>query len=418
MKSRIKMAIPMAAALALGVAGQAGAADFFDFVAADITTAAGLSTVSTTMNSSDITATWSDTNSDGIFDPTELLSAPLRIYDRKGNLILQSGPADNTRALLGDWAQLHADEILSALFPAGFSEITGATDDAMMASATASRNLFRKAGGLRKGAGKGKGKGTAAQNKGETPEQEEEKTQEVRAEVEYLDLKVAENSGNAYSMIMGYANESDSGLEFSLSVPYRYSTMKDDVESKSHFIGLDLSVKYPLKKWDNSEWSLGGDLFGSAYYLKTRTIDNAGNLKYGGGAFTSVNTDLGFATLGVGVDYKIAKSYLPSSMTGDNIFLDKAIEYINNLDPVHTISYGFNLGVPLANDTAAINLEVIRASFVSGDVPDGQENRTTVGLSGAYFPSDTFEINLGVRSDFELEDVDSFGVMLGVVHKF
>jgi len=415
MKNSMKMAIPMAAALALGVAGQAQAADFWDTFAANATTVGTTSTVNTTLNSADVIVSWNDANSNGLFDAGETVIGALDIFNRRGTLTLQS-PAGLNRAQLETWAEANANAILSALFPAGISEITGATDDAMMASATASRNLFRKAGGLRKSAGKGKG--TTAQNKGESPEQEDEKNQEVRAEVEYLDLKVAGNSGKAYSMIMGYSHESDSGLELSLSVPYRYSTMKDDVEAKSHFVGLDLSVKYPLKKWDKSEWSLGGDLFGSAYYLKTTTIENAGNLKYGGGAFTSVNTDLGFGTLGVGVDYKIAKSYLPSSMTGDNIFLDKAIEYVNNLDPVHTISYGFNFGVPLANDTAAVNLEVIRASFISGDVPDGQKNRTTVGLSGAYFPSDTFEINLGVRSDFELEDVDSIGVMLGVVHKF
>lgn len=403
MKGRMKKAIPLAAALAMGLAAPARAADFWDMFASNVTiSGAANSTITVTMNSADITVSWADTNNDGAFDATEGLLNPLNVYDRKGNLILSSAwdPTVVDRATLEVWAEANANAILGALFPAGISEITGATDDNMLASATASHNLFRKATVARK-----------------SQEAEKEKNQEVRAEVEYLDLKVGEDNGSAYAMILGYANEGDSGLDFSLTVPYRYSTMKDDINSTSHFVGLDLSLKYPVAKWDQSELTLGAAIFGSAYYLETDTIDKSGNLKYGGGLFTSVNTDLGFGTLGVGVDYKVAKAYLPSSMNSDNIFLDLAIDYMNDLDPVHTISYGFNFGVPIG-EAAAVNLEVIRASFVSSDVPDGQENRTTVGLSGTYFPSDTFELNLGVRSDFELEDVDSLGVMLGVVHRF
>lgn len=405
MKGRMKKAIPLAAMLAFGVAGQAGAEGFSEIVAVNIPTGVGPKTLNVTLNGATVTssgATWNDTNGNGHFDGTETLTNSVHLFDRNGTQILGSGPASIgwNPAQLDQWAIENALIILETLFPAGLSEITGATDDNMMASATASNNLFKKAAVARKGQTKG-----------------QELNQDVRAEVEYLDLKVKDYDGSAYSMILGYSNESDSGVDFSLTVPYRYTTMKDDIDSKSHFVGLDLSLKYPVKKWEKSEWSLGGDIFGSAYYLKTNAIDKSGNLKYGAGAFTSVNSDLGFGNLGVGVDYKIAKAYLPSALNSDNTFLDAAVDYMNDLDPVHTISYGFNLGVPLGNE-AAMNLEVIRASFISDDVPDGQEHRTTVSLSGTYFPSDTFELNMGVRSDFELDDVDSIGVMIGVVKKF
>lgn len=406
MKGRMRKAIPLAAVLALGVAGQAGAASFSDVVSANQPAGVGPKTLDMTMNSATITSagtTWVDTNGNGLFDGAETLTNSVHIFDRNGVQVLGSGPASIgwTPAQLDQWALDNALIILQTLFPAGLSEITGATDDDMMVSATASHNLFKKATVARKSQEQG-GK---------------EVTQEVRAEVEYIDLKVGEDDGSAYGMILGYSNEAASGLDFTLTVPYRYSKMKDDIDSESHFVGLDLALKYPVAKWNRSELTLGGDLFGSAYYLESTAIDQSGNLKYGGGLFTSVNTDLGFGTLGVGVDYRVAKAYLPSSMNSDNTFLAKVVDYMNDLDPVHTISYGFNFGVPVA-EVAAVNLEVIRASFISSDVPDGQENRTTVGLSGTYFPTDTFELNLGVRSDFELDDVDVLGVMLGVVKKF
>ncbi len=405
MKGRMRKAIPLAAVLAFGVAGQAGAAGFSDIVTGNIPTGVGPKTLNMTLNKATVTSTsptWTDTNGNAQFDGAETLTASVHLIDRNGVQILGSGPASIgwTPAQLDQWAIANALVILETLFPAGLSEMTGATDDDMMASATASNNLFKK---------------TVVARKSEAKSQE--LSQDVRAEVEYLDLKVGEDDGSAYAMILGYSNQADSGLDFSLTVPYRYTTMDDSIDSTSHFVGLDLSLKYPVKKWDKSEWSLGGDLFGSAYYLKTDAIDKSGNLKYGGGLFTSVNTDLGFANLGVGVDYKIAKAYLPSGMNSDNVFLDLAVDYMNDLDPVHTVSYGFNIGVPVA-EVAAVNLEVIRASFISNDVADGQENRTTVSLSGTYFPSDTFELNAGVRSDFELDDVDSLGVMIGVVKKF
>lgn len=406
MMGKMKKVVPLAVALALGSAGQSAAASFSDVVSSNLPAGVGPKTLDMTMNGATITSagtTWIDTNGNGLFDGAETLTNSVHIFDRTGVQILGSGPASIgwTPAQLDQWALNNALLILQAIFPAGLSEITGATDDDMMVSATASDNLFKKATPARK-----------IQEQGG-----KEVSQEVRAEVEYIDLKVRDANGSAYGMILGYANEGDSGLDFTLTVPYRYSKMKDDIESESHFVGLDLALKYPVAKWDKSELTLGGDIFGSAYYLESTAIDQSGNLKYGGGLFASVNTDLGFGTLGAGIDYKVAKAYLPSGMNSDNTFLAKVVDYMNDLDPVHTISYGFNFGVPIG-EAAAVNLEVIRASFVSSDVPDGQENRTTVSLSGTYFPSDTFELNLGVRSDFELEDVDSLGVMLGVVHRF
>ncbi|NTV14195.1 MAG: hypothetical protein HGA96_09755 [Desulfobulbaceae bacterium] len=404
MKQKLGKVLPMATLLAVGMVLPAHAADFWDSVVANVTTVGTTSTADTIINGAKVKATWTDSNRDGNLDTGEPISS-LAVYDRNGVPTI-SAPIGNdtnyTRDKLASWAELNAQYILNALFPAGLSEITGASDDNIMASASVSQNLFKKAGSSKKTQA-----GAATQV-----------SQDIKADVEYLDLKVNDNKGSAASMVLGYSNEAASGLDLSLTVPYRYSSIKDEINSKSHFVGLDVAMKYPVKKWDKGDWKVGGAVFGSAFYLKTDTIENSGNLKYGGGLFTSATQNLGFGTLGVGVDYRIAKAYLPSSMNSDNTFLESAVDYINELDPVHTVSYGFNLGVPLAGDTAAVNLEVIRSNYISSDIPDGQKSKTSVNLSGAYFPSDSFELNLGVRYDFELDNVDTLGVMLGVIHPF
>lgn len=399
MKNRFGKVSLIAAGVALGAALPAQAADFWDGVTGGITTSGTVSTADLTINGARVTGSWNDLNSDGKFDATETLIG-LNVLNRDGGVAI-SAPAGSSRASLETWAEVNATTILEAIFPYGLSEITGVSDDDMMISASVSHNLFKKVEVLRKTAQSAEG----------------QRDQDVRAEVEYVDLKINGNKGSASAMVLGYSNESDSGLGFSVAIPYRYTTMKDSVDSKSHFIGLDLSVKYPVQKWEGGDWKVGGAIFGSAYYLKTNTIEDSGNLKYGGGLFTSATQDLGFGTLGYGLDYRIAKAYLPSSMNSDNVFLEKAVDYVNDLDPVHTVSYGFNLGVPVAEDKA-VNLEVVRSNFISSDIPTDQKNKTSVGLSGTYLASDSFELNVGVRSDFEQKGVDSYAIMLGAVKTF
>lgn len=408
MKRVMKKAIPLAAVLALGVAGTAGATSFSDIVSTNsVSSGASTRTFNMNLNGSSVISGaglgWNDTNANGVFDGADTLVSSVHVFDRNGVQILASGPASIgwTPAQLNQWALDNAMVILQALVPAGLGEVTGASDDDMMANATVTRNLFTKTVVARKSQASGG----------------QELNQDVRAQVEYLDLKVRDKSGSAYSMIMDYSNEAASGLNFSLTLPVRFTKVNDDFDSKSNFIGLDLALKYPVAKWEKSELSVGGDIFASAFYMKNNAIDKAGNLKYGAGLFTSVSTDLGFGTLGVGVDYKISKAKLPSSMNSDNTFLNAAVDYVNDLDPVHTISYGFNLGVPVAENAAA-NLEILRSSFVSSDVPTNQKNRTSVSLSGTYLVSDSFELNLGIRSDFELKDVDTLGVMIGATKSF
>ena len=73
----------------------------------------------------------------------------------------------------------------------------------------------------------------------------------------------------------------------------------------------------------------------------------------GAGAFTSVNRDLGFGKFGVGLDYRIAKAYIPGSMNSDSLFFAQAADYVNHHSPVQTFSYGFNLGMPVAGKVIA-----------------------------------------------------------------
>ncbi|MCK4837207.1 MAG: hypothetical protein KAS94_00305 [Desulfobulbaceae bacterium] len=385
----------------LVIIGQAHAADFWDIFTSEVTTVGVNSSIDVKVNSSNVTATFIDTNSNGIFEPGETLSGSVVILNRKDAVAVTS-PADLTRADLSTWANANFYAILDELFPQGLSEITGATDDSMLIGATVRNNIFAKIVPSPKQASDVK-----------------ETSQDAMAMLEYIDLEVDNEQGDAASMVFVYARENDSGLVFSATLPYRYTTMEDDLESQSQFLGLDFSVKSPFKEWPSSSWDLGLSVFGSAYLLGTQTVDKSGNLKYGAAVFTSLKHDIGFGLLSYGMDYRIAKAYLPSSLNSDNEFMRLAVEYINDkLEPTQTLSYGFSLALPFQGGDSVINLQVLRSSFLSDDVPDGQENSTVVNVSGAYYPTDTFEVNFGADYTFELDDVERLGIMLGVIQKF
>jgi hypothetical protein len=206
----------------------------------------------------------------------------------------------------------------------------------------------------------------------------------------------------------------------SLNLPYRYTTMDDEINSKSHFLALSLSGKYPVMSWgDSLVWDVGMDIFGSAFYLASDAIDHAGNLKYGAGVFTAVTKKFNFGTLSIGTDFRISDASAPSSWVSTNDeFVEEIIDYINDLDAVKTLSYGFNLGIPFFNDMAAVNLEVIRSNFFSSDIESERDSQTTVGLTFSYYPTKTFELSLGVRQTFELQDIDIFGVYFGAIYRY
>lgn len=105
-------------------------------------------------------------------------------------------------------------------------------------------------------------------------------------------------------------------------------------------------------------------------------------------------------------------------MNSDDEFLQSSIDYINGLEPVQTVSYGVNLGIPLAGEAAAVNMEIVRSNYISSDIPDGQKSKTSLSASGSYYLTDTFELNLGLKYDFELENTRTIGAMLVMTQKF
>ena len=411
MKVRMKKVLPLVTVLAtIGLTGSAQATEFWDMVAyrAAITTQG--TNPNTLLNSfvsgSHITAIWNDTVGNGgvtgVFDGFDTLVGSLIIYNNSGAVVLTS-PAGLTRPAFDAWAAANAPTIFNTLFPGGLSRLTGATDDNILASTTVSQNIFKKAEPIKKSQSN-----NAATAKNEIAD----------ANAEHQALKVNDYNGRSNSLVMGFSKAADSGLNYSLTIPYRATAVNDTIESRSRFLGVEMAAKYPVKKWDKDAWNLGGCAFGSAFTAETDTMDKSGNLKYGGGAFTSYDHDLGFGTIGVGLDYRLAKAYMPASMNSGGLFFDQTADYVNHHSPVQTISYGVNLGMPMAGDVAAVNLEVVRSNFISDDIPKEQRAKTSVNLGLSFYPSDTFELNLGVGRDFEMDKVDSMGLRLGVINRF
>jgi hypothetical protein len=383
----------------------ASADDFFDIIGYQVQGVGEDKTFNNQLYAAMIRGAWKDYNEDGRWDKAEAaavierLNGTLEISNSFGDRI-ESDPG-LTREELEEWAEQHADEILDIIFPGGITQATGITDDGIMNQGLLSGKLFKKA--------------IPASKK----DQMDKLNDEFKGALEYLFLEVDDNDGGAGSIVLGYAHDSDNGLELGFMLPYRYSFIDDAIDSTSHFVGLDVYGKYPVAKWDDMAWNIGADAVGSVFYLKSDAIEYSGNYKYGGGVFSSFVADFNFGgTLSIGVDYKITQAHLSDGLIDtDNEFLEEAIDWVNDLDAVQTLSYGFSFGIP-AGESAAFNLEVIRSNFSSDDIPDDRDSQTIAGLSLSYFPTETFELNLGVHKTFELEDIDSTGIVLGTIYRY
>lgn len=383
--------------------GHAGAGDnFFDSITYGISGSGTDKAISARLYGALATSAWLDTNLNGRLDQSETIVSPIRIYNRHGNLAVVS-PNGLNKDQIQNWAIQNSKAIWEAIFPSGLSESTGQTEDGIMAPQSLSGKM-QKAKPSKK---KADAQGVFINN-------------EFKGALEYLNLDVNDDSGDAFSILIDYVHSFGDRFQLSVNLPYRYTTLDDQINSKSHFLGLDLSGKFLINSWDGLDWEAGMDLFGSAFYLKSDAISHAGNLKYGAGIFTTITRKFSFATLSVGTDFRISDAKAPSSWidSDSNTFVDELVDYVNDLEAVKTLSYGFNLGVPLMNDTAAINLEVIRSNFFSDDIDNDRDSQTTVGLSFSYFPTPTFELSLGVRQTFELDNIDLFGVFLGAVYRY
>lgn len=399
MKQSIRRAVLLLLVLMLVLPQVVVAEDFFDTIDSSVTTdSQGISTIDTTINGARITGSWEDLNLNGELDDGEFILDPILIYDRDGNLALTSPESIENRDLLEIWAEENAETILGIIFPGGVEDATGITSDAILTQATFNKKMFKKA----------------------MPAiQQEAALSSFKGALEYQHLDVNDNSGNAYSLILGYTKNLESGYELGITVPYRYADLSDSIDTKSHYLGMDLYGKKPIKEWDDMELSVGGELFGSITYVTSDAIEHVGSLKYGAGVFTSFVKELTKGAVSFGLDVKISDAYLPSSLADDdNTFVKEAIDYVNDLDLVTTITYGVNYGIPFKDDTMAINFEVIRSNYISSDIDSDRDASTIAGIYYSYYPTDTFSLEVGIHNTFELEDVDVLGFVVGAVYRF
>ncbi|MEW5733673.1 MAG: hypothetical protein AB1921_02400 [Thermodesulfobacteriota bacterium] len=366
------------------------AKDFFDAIKFGVS-GGTVKNVNAKLYNSITKGAFNDPNLDGNLDPGETMIGTVKIYNRSGKLALESPPNLN-RDQLEAWAVLNADRILNTIFEGDLSQATGQSSDAVIAQKNFSEQILEKVNPT---------------------------VNEFKGALEYENLDVLGETANAYSALFGYNWGFDSGATLGLMLPYRYTQMDDGPSSKSHFGGLNLYFKYPVKKWDKVTWNLGADAFGSVYMLTSDAVDLLGNLKYGGGAFTSLSLDLSSVLISAGCEYMLSDANVPGSLVDtDDPFIDKAVGYVNNLSTVQTVSYGLNIGVPLAGGKAAVNLEAVRSQFISDDIPDDRKEQTTALVSVAYRPTETFELNLGAHTVLELTDIDVWGLTLGTVFRF
>ncbi len=383
----------------------ASAGDFWDNINYGIesTSAPGILAVDARLYNGRFTGQWNDVNNNQNLDAGEILTTPVTLYNRYGRIVLESPGTVTNRDELADWAAANAEIIFNTIFGGSPSFAAGVSDDMALGQASLSNTVFEK---------------TIPRKKQLAMDQIND---DFKAPLEYISLDVNGVSGDAFSVVLGYAHDFGNKLEFGFYLPYRYTTMSDEIDTDAHYIGLFMYAKKPVITWQeiNLTWSIGGDVFGSAFYAQSDAISDMGNLKYGVGVFTSLTKIWSSCLVSLGLDYKISDASLPSSwIDSDDEFIQEAIDWVNDLDPVGAVSYGFNIGIPVLNDAAAINFEAIRTHFISDDIDDERDVQSSLEISCAYYPTDTFEIRLGLRGTFELDDMDVYGITIGSIYKF
>lgn len=365
------------------------ATDFFDLIKFGIS-GGTVKDVDAKLYNSRTRAAFNDPDLDGNLDTGETMLGTVRIYDRKGKLVLES-PADLTRTQLALWALQNSDLLLETIFEGNLSQATGQSSDALLARSTFNLQILEKLDPTRN---------------------------ELTGVLQYEHLDVIGEKGDAGGLLVGYSWGFDSGATLGLAGDYRYTQMDDGPGSQSDYGSLDLYYKHPVGKWGSTVWSLGLDAFGTVYALKSTSIDKLGNLSYGGGAFTSLSFRLSSVLVSAGLEYKVSDASVPDSLVdSDDAFLAKVQDYINDLSAVQTLTYGLNVGIPIA-DTVVLNLEALRSQFISDDIPDDRKAQTAATARLAWLPNDDFELSFGVHTILELSDIDAYGADMKTIFRF
>ena len=405
MKRTTRSAFLVTVIFAMMFTTAADAADLWEAIDWGIqpTSTPGVTAVDSKIYNARFTGQWNDEDNNGQFGAQEVLAEPVRLYDRKGNLVLETSEAVRTREDLQQWAIDNADIIWETIFGKYPSFGMGVSGDILMNQAAFSEVVLDKVSPQKRQAEAG------------------ELVDEFKAAVEYLSLEINGEKGDALSALLGYSHDYNNGINIGFLLPYRYTQMSDEINTNTHYAGLFLFAKKPVKTWEEQDlsWTIGADLFGSAFLAQSDAISDMGTLKYGGGLYTSITKYWSSVGLSLGADYKLSDvSVWDSVIDNEDEFVKLAVDWVNGLDPVNAFSYGFNIGVPLLDEDAAVNLETVRSHFISDDIDSDRDTQTVLGLTFSYYPTDTFEITLGGRATFELEDVEIYGITLGSIYRY
>ncbi len=404
MKMLLRYCLIGACGILIGLSGNCFASsseDFFDVVKYSVVTNGYISSFTAHYNGAKVVGTWRDSDQDGNLDANERILGNISIYKRNsGDTPTLISGANFNREELKDWAQENVTEILDVIIPGGIEEAQGASSESVMGPIIFTK-FFKRA------------LPASLHN--------QEASSNFNSSLEYQSLDINNDSGSAYLMTLEYNKILTSGFEIGFIMPYKYTAMSDEVDSTSHYIAFNFYGKKPVRQWNDMSLNLGGDLFGSLYYVSSDAIEHAGNLKYGASIFSSFDKDLKQAgIISVAGAFQITKSDIPftSLIPDDNIFVKEAIDWVKSLDSIKTITYGINYGIPFKNDTMAINFEVIRSHYISDDISDDRDVQSTAGMSLSYSPKSTFVLDLGVRHSFEMEDMKTLGIVFGANYKF
>lgn len=324
------------------------------------------------------------------------LMESLVLSSRGGTLAWPAGD----RAAVEEFAKAHGKEIVEILFPSGIAADTIGQPESQLYTSLVFNEVIAP---LQK-----------PRSTREKKKDDRVLRNELSGRFEYTSLEINDNDGQSVGALLSYRRDFTDQLEAGILVPYRFTKIDDNVNTKAHLLQFDLYGKYTL--YDKEvKVKAGADVFTSVLASQSDAIDVFGNLGYGGGIFSSIEKDFETFIVTFGLGFKLSKATIPDSLVPDDYkYLADAI---NDRAVDRDLVYGVNVGIPY-QENFILNVSVHRTNSFSPDIAKDRDTQTKLLVAFQYALSKTFELNAGYSTVFEVKDYTPHTFFLGAIRRF
>jgi hypothetical protein len=303
---------------------------------------------------------------------------------------------NGTSSELEQFVTDHTDEILEILFPSGIATSVAGRDDSQSLSLGLFNSLVAPSASPRDHAS------ASDQVKEVFP------LRQVSALLAFEDFEVDGFDGTSAHLVPGYDLSIDQ-LELGFSVPFKYTTLDDQINTDSYNLGFELHASYPVWRQKNlGIYLLGGGLVDSLVF--TSDAMDGGFLRYGGFTAVSARAVLRPFLLSGGASYSLSRFDIVGVSGSEEI--DALVAALEDRPLDQNLNVGLNIGLPLGL-RYLLNLRVSQTEALGPSaIDEGKQGYTTASASLAAYFSTYTALDLGYQRLFGMEDAESQSVFL------